>query len=84
MSAAVPVGVPVAREAEKDPGAAFFGEWDVRVSAMAIGVLRWVRDGMVSSQSATGREGGEIAAGGDVRRAGLRVMRGPEGPGVTD
>ena len=57
MPAAVPVGVPVAREAEKDPGAAFFGEWDVRVLALAIGVQRWVRDGMVSVYSATRREG---------------------------
>ena len=77
MSAAVPVGVPVAREAEKDPGAAFFGMWEVRVSAMAIGVLRWARDGMVSSYSATGRDGATGAGG-------LRVMRGPEGPGVRE
>ena len=77
MSAAVPAGVPVAREAEKDPGAAFFGERDVRVSALAEGASRWVRDGTVSSYNATGRDG-ETGAGG------LPMMRGPEGPGVTD
>ena len=64
-------------EAEKVPAPHFLVGCDVRVLVQAIGVERWVRDGMVSSHRATGRDG-------ETGVVGLPVMRGPEGPGVRD
>jgi len=51
-------------EAEKIPAPHFLVGCEVRVSAQSIGVERWVRDGMVSSHSVTGREGGEAKGNG--------------------
>ena len=50
--------------ARKIPAPHFLVGCDVRVLVQAIGVERWVRDGMVSSHSVTGREGGEAKGNG--------------------